>query len=296
VADTTHAAALDYAGRGWPVVPLWWPLRPGRCACGADECASPGKHPHAGHARHGLEDATTDATVVDAWWTATPELNVGLRTGVAFDVLDLDDPGAGGWLARYADERGEDTDECWAWGPMSITAHGHHLLYAATGAGNRARVHGVAGFDWRGAGGYVVAPPSRHETGHVYAWHPDCGPDAPIPMAPAFLVELVTHRAEQPASLPLEQRLRPLTAPGGWSPSGLVARVATAAAGERNSVLNWAANRVGLDVRAGAAPSAVAVAALDDLALAATRAGLATLEVERTIASGFRAGVDGRGA
>src|SRR5215203_4551819 len=84
-------AAADYAGRGWPVLPVWWPAAPGCCACpqGA-ECSSPGKHPYAELAPRGLEDATTDVGSISRWWRDTPDLNIGLRTGIAFDVLDLD--------------------------------------------------------------------------------------------------------------------------------------------------------------------------------------------------------------
>jgi hypothetical protein len=37
-------AAQEYAGRGWPVFPIWWP-EDGRCACGDPDCSHPGKHP-----------------------------------------------------------------------------------------------------------------------------------------------------------------------------------------------------------------------------------------------------------
>jgi hypothetical protein len=71
-------AALHYSEKGWPVFPL----------------APRSKHPliPARDGGRGLHDATTDAAVIQAWWEAHPTANVRLRTGVAFDVIDLDGP------------------------------------------------------------------------------------------------------------------------------------------------------------------------------------------------------------
>jgi hypothetical protein len=297
--------ALTYAARGWPVIPLFGVVD-GRCACGAGACDSPGKHPHSGLAPHGKDDASTDTQTIAAGFDRVRNLNVGLRTGVTFDVLDLDSRSAGTWLACYAVVQGADTDECWRSGPMSYTGKGSHLLYAPTGAGNRTRVAGVAGFDWRGRDGYVVAPPSMHASGRRYLWAEGCGPDLPIPAAPDFLVALLDpptpRRATTPVVEPLgsksrRQRTRGnefVSTRGGWSAAGLIATVATALEGERNNLLNWAAHEVGADVRDGRAQQADALDALDRLAVAAERSGLGTVEVERTIRSGYTAGLAGR--
>jgi hypothetical protein len=42
----------------------------------------------------GLHDATTNTDVIRSWWQAHQTANIGLRTGVAFDVVDLDGPSA----------------------------------------------------------------------------------------------------------------------------------------------------------------------------------------------------------
>jgi hypothetical protein len=70
------AAAPRYASQGVPVFPL----------------APRSKFPliSAANDGHGLHDATTDAARIQAWWMAHPTANIGLRTGVAFDVIDLD--------------------------------------------------------------------------------------------------------------------------------------------------------------------------------------------------------------
>ena len=161
-------------------------VAPGRRLClstGPDVC-NPGKHPLTAN---GLDDASTDPATIAAWWQRWSAANLGLRTGVAFDVLDLDTTDAGTWLAHYAHDLGEDTAECWAWGPLSITAKGHHLLLPRRPAPATGHASGgLPGFNWRGRGGYIVAPPSVHASGHVYRWHGDCGPDSPIPPAPGL--------------------------------------------------------------------------------------------------------------
>jgi Bifunctional DNA primase/polymerase, N-terminal len=45
---------------------------------------------------------------------------------------------------------------------------GWHLLYGPTGLGNRVGL--LPGMDWRGRDGLIVAPPSRHASGHRYRW------------------------------------------------------------------------------------------------------------------------------
>ena len=60
--DILHAA-LTYAKRGWAVLPLWWPLPDGRCACGKADCDSVGKHPigKPGMAPNGVNSATDES-------------------------------------------------------------------------------------------------------------------------------------------------------------------------------------------------------------------------------------------
>jgi hypothetical protein len=52
-----------------------------------------------------------------------------------------------------------------------MTPNGVHLYFLPTGLGNRARFR--PGLDWRGAGGYVIAPPSVGVDGTVYRWFLD---------------------------------------------------------------------------------------------------------------------------
>lgn len=139
-----RTAALWYAGRGWPCFP----------------CLPREKRPAT---RHGLNDASIDKYRVWEWWTDQPDANIGLPTGLAFDVIDVD--GAAGIESLHAEP------------PLNLPPTlglvltprrpGMHRYVAATGLGNKAGLR--PGIDYRGKGGYVVAPPSRTEYG-TYSW------------------------------------------------------------------------------------------------------------------------------
>ena len=104
-------AALDYASRGIPVLPLHYPLPHHRraqpvtddgqlappvlgtgCSCRDPHCGQVAKHPLGSLVPHGLKEATTNRARVLAWWTQHPQANIGLASGHRFDVLDVDGP------------------------------------------------------------------------------------------------------------------------------------------------------------------------------------------------------------
>lgn len=149
-------AALWYARQGWPV----FPLQPR------------GKKPYPGS--RGLHDATTDTDQVGIWWTDRPASNIGLATGHVFDVIDVDGPPG---FASLADLR-EDGMIPPVLGKVWTPAGGRHLFVAPTGDGNAAGLR--PGVDYRGLGGYVVAPPSVHPNGGRYEW---MQPFTPVPVA-----------------------------------------------------------------------------------------------------------------
>ena len=128
--------ALLYASWGWPV----FPLRPGA------------KTPIT---RHGFKEAVTDPVQIRKWWAATPTANVGVATGHAFDVIDVDVPdGIAYWL--HLQERTDPILEVHGW--VHTPSGGFHVLIEPTGDGNTTAA--APGVDYRGLGGYVVAPPS----------------------------------------------------------------------------------------------------------------------------------------
>ncbi len=153
-------AALEYAARGWAVLPL----------------EVGGKRPITAH---GCKDATTDADQVRAWWTETPDANVGVATGAVsgITVLDVD---VKPWKNKHGDKTlaaliGEHgslpptlVQTTWSGGTQYVFAY-------ARGVGNSTGRVGKD-LDIRGDGGYIVVPPSRvGEDGRegVYAWLTD---------------------------------------------------------------------------------------------------------------------------
>jgi hypothetical protein len=143
--DALANAARWYAGQGIPV----FPLMP------AEKKPFPGSR--------GFKDATTDLAQVNRWWTAHPQANIGIPTGGLFDVIDID-----GELGALSYRELRDTDVIPRIYGKATTGRpcSRHLYIAATGDGNSAGVW--PGIDYRGAGGYVVAPPSRTE--RRYDW------------------------------------------------------------------------------------------------------------------------------
>jgi putative DNA primase/helicase len=122
-----HLAALAYAGAGIPVFP---------CAVGDKRPAT----------KHGFKDASTDPRQIDAWWDAA-DYNVAVepeRLGAA--VIDID-PKNGADAAPY---------------PATFTtgtpSGGKHLWYLGSLPPSVQKL--APGVDTRGAGGYVLVPPS----------------------------------------------------------------------------------------------------------------------------------------
>jgi hypothetical protein len=157
-----RAQALAYARRGWPVFPL----------------LPQGKEPRV---KTGFKVATTEENAILAWWNQWPDSNIGLATGIAFDVLDIDGPeGRDALLAYFRETSGEPYIHP---GPVSRTGKGVHMLFAPTGFHNGAGM--LDHVDFRGIGGYIVAPPSLHPLGHRYTWDERTGRDADAPLPPA---------------------------------------------------------------------------------------------------------------
>jgi hypothetical protein len=225
----------------------------------------------------GLYDGTTSLTGIRSWWATTPSANVGLRTGIIFDVVDLDGPGA--LDALEAARSGRDR----LVGPMVRTAKGFHLLVSATGLGNRAGV--LPGVDFRGSGGYVVAPPSVHPSGRRYEW---INPEVPLAPAPSWLLELLVPRRDLPV------RASDLSADARTSAYARAAlrreleSLSRAQPGTRNDQLNRSAFALGQLVGAGTLGEEEVAVALTETGLAL---GLGERECERTIASGLNAGM-----
>jgi hypothetical protein len=301
-------AALGYASRGIPVLPLHYPLphhgdlqprtgdRPRmgravgtRCSCRDPGCGQPAKHPLGALVPHGVNDATTNRARVLAWWTRHPQANIGLATGHAFDVLDVDGPTGEHAIRALAAAHGLRSS-----GPLVRTGgSGWHFYLAPTGLGN---VHpqGLAQVDWRGRGGYVVAPPSRHASGHPYQWATGRDLDTPPGEVPAVLLERLERRPPQRPASPVELAAAGDSPGRRYARAALaqeLARVATAPVGQRNAQL-WESTRNLYNL---VATGALHQRQVDQgLLAAAERCGLLGEEprqTRRTLASGRQVGL-----
>lgn len=207
---TLAEAAASYAARGWHVFP----------------CRSRGKAPLTAD---GFKAATADADQVAAWWDETPDANIGMvpaRAGLL--VLDLDGP-EGEASARNLKILSEPTLEV-------VTGRGRHRYYRHPG-GTIGNEKPAPGIDVRADAGYVLLPPSVHETGARYTWRGKLTEIIPLP---PHVVELLGN-GTRPA---------PATPVGDTIPEG-----------SRNATL---ASLAGTMRRRGLSPDAIAAALLTE--------------------------------
>lgn len=156
------AAALDYARTGIAVFPCH-SAADGSCSCGNSDCSSPAKHPRT---PKGFKDASTDLKVIKAWWEAWPDANIGTPTGHLFDVVDID--GREGMVSMYHGADPIVNDFTVIGIAQTARNGGRHLYIPVTGRGNNTAL--MPGVDYRGRGGYVIAPPSVGANGNRYEW------------------------------------------------------------------------------------------------------------------------------
>jgi len=242
--------ALTCAERGWPVFP---------CKPGTKEPAT----------RHGFHDAITDPDQIRSWWARLPEANLAIATGAPGpDVLDVDHHGdaGNGYSALTMLKRAGLLHNA---GAVVRTPHGGlHIYFAGSSqaSGRLPRRH----LDFKAAGGYVVAPPSRID-GRPYYLIRHAEPAAGLSWA------AVTETLDPQVGRPQ----RPAIAANGEDVRRLAAWVERLEEGNRNAGLFWAACRA---VESGQAR------ALDEISAAAAATGLSRQEIARTIDSARRRG------
>lgn len=196
--------ALEYAERGWAVFPVHTPKPDGSCSCHRQNCDRIGKHPRISSGRNG---ASSDADTINRWWTTWPDANIGIATGKesGFIVLDVDDGGEDSLTGKPL----PDTVE-------QITGSGgRHLLYNRPETNTqryKTRVKFLPGLDSRADGGYIVAPPSLHKSGHRYGWEGSSDPMEGVELAdpPAWFIEAIADTAIEDSA----------TAAPQWNPDG----------------------------------------------------------------------------
>lgn len=230
-----EAAALEYAARGWPVLPLHGMVR-GRCTCGRT-CDTPGKHPIGALVPRGVHDATCDVVVLRGWFRRWPTANVGIATA-SLVVIDVD-PRAGGneSLERLVQQLGALRDT-----PTVETGGGgtHYYLRPVPGP---LRGSLGPGIDVKHVGGYVVAPPSLHVSGRRYAWAAESAPEeiAVASLPAPWLTRLRRESAPVRTTVPDRACHLPDVADRVRRARAYVARLPIAVSGEGGHAALWRA-------------------------------------------------------
>ena len=114
---------------------------------------------------HGCLDATNEHEVVDEMWGKNPLFNIGIACGPSkLVVVDVDDEAS--WTKFLSDTKQSE--------PLTLnnkTGCGRQLVFKTNSREIRNSASRLADrIDVRGAGGYIIAPPSIHPSGAVYEW------------------------------------------------------------------------------------------------------------------------------
>jgi hypothetical protein len=168
-------AALDYARRGFSVIPV----------------ASASKRPIL--AWEPFQTRRASEAEIRSWWQEWPSANVGLVCGAISGFIVLDADGSEGQASLHA-LLGTLPET-----PTARTGKGLHVLFRHPGflVGNRAGI--LSGLDVRGDGGFIVAAPSLHENGSRYVWQTPL--DAPLAPLPDAAVSALAASTPAPSSI-----------------------------------------------------------------------------------------------
>lgn len=218
-----QTAALLYARLGYAVFPIHEPVfdedgRLAGCTCEeyrhSDECARKHPHLHLEPDQHCTspgkcprvrwkEKSTTDPATIRAWWRLWPSANIGIDCGKSrLVVVDAD--------AYKPDFAGGDVLGLAETVAAVTGGGGWHEWYRQPEGKTYRNSDGLpAGVDVRGAGGYIVAPPSVHNSGARYEFAEGRKPvqlqPAPLPAELAALLdaaeERTAHRRQEFAGL-----------------------------------------------------------------------------------------------
>jgi hypothetical protein len=165
----TVDVALDYARRGWRILPLHAITLSGVCTCGSVACRSLGRHIRI---PNGVKDATTDQEVIRNWWQKTATTQVGVATGDGLLVIEID-VRRGGSLEKFVNFYAlADTTL------MQTRGGGWQLYFSYNPAlviRNTRDALGT-GISTRGDGSFVVPPATRDASGKPFSWLDDWQP------------------------------------------------------------------------------------------------------------------------
>lgn len=196
--DPLQSHAELYHKMGFAVLPIHFPYQAKGvtiCSCKEKSCHSLAKHPIGLYAPHGVKDASKDWHFIDSWVVGHPMFNIAIATGRISNIFALDiDPRHGGDdnLRKLEGQYGDL--------PKTVRfltgGGGQHILFQHPGVNVPNYVGKPApGIDIRGDGGYIVAPPSLHASGRIYAIDVDHHPsDVAIAAAPKWLLEIILEK------------------------------------------------------------------------------------------------------
>lgn len=182
--DELLQAALEYARRGWAVLPLHTPIN-GVCDCskGPDCGRNTGKHPWT---RNGLTDATTNELKIRGWWRDRPIANIGLAVPEGYVVVDVD--------GQHGQQQLQAEGKHLVATAIQTSGRGAHYVYRTREkVGPRSEfipssAEGAHdGVDLRGPGSYILGAPSLHPSGRVYEWSISLDQ---VEIAPSWLEEV----------------------------------------------------------------------------------------------------------
>lgn len=179
-------AALQYAARGWVVLPLHGIRANGAPCCTCRKgpaCKSAGKHPRLERTGPGHSAASSDPAQIEAWWRQWPQANVGIVTGRLSGIAVVDLDGVAGVALLAAAVAAHEPLPRTLQAVSGRLGGGLHLYYAADAETPEIAADGC---DLRGDGGLIVAPPSWHVSGRQYAW---VDVTAPMARMPAWLLD-----------------------------------------------------------------------------------------------------------
>lgn len=165
--------ALEYASWDWPIFPC--------------------KRSKAPLTERGFQDATTDPEQLKAWWNKWPEASIGFALPEDMVVLDIDvkhNVGKYGdeSLAAFEEEHGDLPETI-----LSLTGGGGLQYFFTVDKPVKNATDLLPSIDVRTKGGYVILPPSHHESGNDYEWEAMHEPTTTAPvMLPESLYKLMT--------------------------------------------------------------------------------------------------------
>ncbi|MEN6385899.1 MAG: bifunctional DNA primase/polymerase [Phycisphaerales bacterium] len=173
-----YQAAIKYIKKGIPVFPCW----------------SKTKKPIP---EHGFHDATTMPNQIDLWWQRTPNADIAMPTGNPSGILVLDvDPRHGGdySLQELISQYGKLLDTV-----QSFTGGGgQHYYFKHPGNVGCSSGKIASGIDIKGDGGYVMLPPSSHESGNKYSFELSSDiADVPLAECPEWLIKMARDDSKE---------------------------------------------------------------------------------------------------